>query len=312
MFSYILRRMVSMVFILFSISMITFSLMHLVPGDPAVLMAERWYGEGLSQETIEKVRREMGLHGSVFLQYGSWLTRMIQGDFGSSFRTGEPVLKEIRGRMRATGELAITAVILSLVIAIPVGLLSAMRQHSFLDSLSMLVALLGVSMPNFWLALLLIMLFSLNLGLLPVFGRGGLSHIILPAITLGTGMAALTTRLTRSSLLEILKQEYVQTARSKGLGERLIMVKHVLKNALIPVVTIVGLQFGSLMEGAVVVEVIFAWPGMGRLLYDSILARDFPVIQGCVFFIAILYVLVNLFVDISYAWLDPKIRYGMD
>lgn len=301
-----------MVFILFFVSMITFSFMHLVPGDPAVLMAERRFGEGVSQETIEEVRGEMGLNEPISLQYGLWVTRALKGDLGYSFRTREPVWKEITRRFWATGELAISAVIISLFIALPVGILSALWQYSFFDSMSMLWALLGVSMPNFWLGLLLIMFFSLELGIFPVFGRGDLSHLVLPSITLGTGMAALTTRLIRSSILEVLKQDYVKGARSKGLNERVIMVKHVLKNALIPVVTIVGLQFGALMEGAVVVEVIFAWPGMGRLLYESILARDFPVIQGCVLMIAILYVLVNLLVDISYAWLDPRIRYGVD
>jgi peptide/nickel transport system permease protein len=219
------------------------------------------------------------------------------------------VLDEILTRLPATVELAIAGMLVSLIIAIPVGIISATKQYSIVDNVSMLGALLGVSMPNFWLGLLLILLFSLHLGWLPVFGRGGIEHLILPAITLGTGMAAITTRLVRSSMLEVLRQDYIRTARAKGLNEKTVIGKHALKNALIPVVTVVGLQFGFLLEGAVIVEVIFAWPGMGRLLVDSIFARDFHVIQGCVLFIAVMFVLFNLLVDISYAYIDPRIRY---
>lgn len=310
--SYILRRCISMIYILFSVSILTFSLMHLVPGDPAEIIAQRRYEEAASSESIEQVRRELGLHRPLFYQYRIWLFRALRGDLGVSFRTQRPVLMEMGRRVRATGELALASILLSLILAVPVGIISAVRQYSLLDQLGMLGALFGVSMPNFWLGLLLILFFSLHLGLFPVFGRGGILHLILPAITLGTGMAALTTRLIRSSMLEILRQDFVRAARSKGLSEGRVMGKHVLKNAFIPVITMVGLQFGSLLEGAVVVEVIFAWPGLGRLLYESILARDFPVIQGCVLLVALLYVLINLVVDISYAWLDPRIRYGGD
>ena len=200
--------------------------------------------------------------------------------------------------------------LISLVISIPVGIISATRQYSAVDNLSMFGALLGVSMPSFWLGLLLILVFSVQLGWLPVFGRGNMSHIILPAITLGTGMAAITTRLVRSSLLEVLKQDYLRTARAKGLSEWVVIGKHGLKNAFIPVITILGLQFAALLEGTVIVEVIFAWPGMGRLLVDAIFARDLPVIQGGVLFSAVIFVVVNLLVDISYAYLDPRIKYG--
>ena len=199
--------------------------------------------------------------------------------------------------------------LVTLIIAIPVGIISATKQHSTVDNISMFGALLGVSMPNFWLGLLLIMFFSVHLGWLPVFGRGGIEHLILPALTLGTGMAAITTRLVRSSMLEVLGQDYIRTARAKGLKEKVVIYNHALKNALIPVVTIVGLQFAFLLEGAVIVEVIFAWPGIGRLLVNSIFARDLPVIQGCILFIAAMFVLVNLLVDISYSYLDPKIHY---
>jgi peptide/nickel transport system permease protein len=309
MLVYILRRIVLMVFILLGVSVITFSMMHLVPGDPAEMIALARYGELVTPETIELVRVELGLDQSVFVQYFHWLADALQGNLGYSFRTDRPVLDEILTRLPATIQLAIAGMLVALVIAIPVGVISATRQYSAVDSISMLGALLGVSMPNFWLGLLLIMFFSVHLGWLPVFGRGGIEHLILPAITLGTGMAAITTRLVRSSMLEVLNQDYIRTARAKGLKEKVVIYKHALKNALIPVVTIVGLQFAFLLEGAVVVEVIFAWPGIGRLLVDSIFARDFTLIQGCVLYIAALFVVVNLLVDISYAYLDPKIRY---
>ena len=305
---YLVRRFYAMLIILLCVSAITFSLMHLVPGDSARIIAEKKYGEEVSEQTVELVRREMGLDRPIFIQYFSWLGGIFRGDFGESFRTGRPVRDEIWSKLPATAELALAAILVSLIIAIPVGIISAVKQYSLLDNASMAGALVGVSMPNFWLGLLLILLFSVHLEWLPVFGRGELKHLILPALTLGTGMAAVTARLTRSSILEVLKQDYVRTARAKGMTEMVVMNRHVLKNSLIPVITVVGLQFGALLEGTVVVEVIFAWPGIGRLLYDSIFARDYPVIQGCVFIIAVMYVTVNLLVDISYAWLDPKIN----
>jgi peptide/nickel transport system permease protein len=298
-----------MFFILLCVSIITFSLMHFVPGDPAKLIAEKKYGDNVTAEAVELVRSEMGLDRPVFIQYFNWMAGILRGDFGISSSTGRPVWDEITSKLPATVELALAAMLVSLIIAIPVGILSAVKQYSIMDSACMLGAMLGVSMPNFWLGLLLILVFSVNLGWFPVYGRGELTQLILPALTLGTGIAAVTARLTRSSILETLKQDYIRTARSKGLAERAVINRHALKNALIPVVTVVGLQIGSLLEGAVVVEVIFAWPGLGRLLYDSIFARDFSVIQGCVFFIAVMYVIVNLLVDIIYIWLDPRIRY---
>ena len=306
---YIIRRFFSMIIILFCVSIITFSLMHLVPGDPAYIIAERLYGHDISEETVEKVKEELGLDRPVWIQYGRWLSRALQGDFGTSYRTGLPVLPEIMGRLPATLQLALAASAISLIIAIPIAVISARKAYSLVDHASMLGAMVGVSMPNFWLGLLLILVFSVQLGWFPVYGRGGMAHLILPAVTLGTGMAAVTARLTRSSLLEILKLDYIRTARAKGLRESTVVQKHALKNAFIPVVTVIGLQFGALLEGAVIVEVIFAWPGIGRLLVESIFARDFPVIQGCVFIIAVMYIIVNLLVDLSYPLLDPKIRY---
>ena len=309
MLTYIVRRIGLMIFIMLGVSVITFSVLHLVPGDPAEVIARERYGEEITAETIEHVRRELGLDQPVYVQYARWLINVLQGDLGYSFRTDRPVLDEILARLPATIQLALAGMLASLLISIPVGIISATRQYSAVDNVSMFGALLGVSMPNFWLGLLLILFFSVYLGWLPVFGRGGIEHLILPAITLGTGMAAITTRLIRSSMLEVLSQDYIQTARAKGLKERVVVYKHALKNAMIPVATVVGLQFGSLLEGAVIVEVIFAWPGIGRLLVDSIFARDFMVIQGCLLFIAAMFVFFNLLVDVSYAYLDPRIRY---
>ncbi|MBT9148988.1 MAG: Glutathione transport system permease protein GsiC [Dehalococcoidia bacterium] len=310
MLTYIIRRIGVMVFILLGVSVITFSMMHFVPGDPAEMIAMERYGKEVTAETIEHVRRELGLDQPVYIQYFRWLTNVLQGDLGYSARTDRPVLDEILTRLPATIQLALAGMLVSLIIAIPVGIISATKQYSIVDNVSMFGALLGVSMPNFWLGLLLILLFSVHLGWLPVFGRGGIEHLILPAITLGTGMAAITTRLMRSSMLEVLMQNYIRTARAKGLTEKLVIGKHALKNAVIPVVTIVGLQFAHLLEGAVIVETIFAWPGIGRLMVGSIFARDFAVVQGCVLFFALIFVLSNLIVDISYAYLDPRIRYA--
>ena len=311
MLTYIIRRCGLMFFVLIGVSIITFSLMHIVPGDPAEVIATERYGEEVTIEIIEHVRKELGFDQPVYSQYFAWVQRVLQGDLGYSYRTDRPVLGEILTRLPATLQLALAGMLVSLFIAIPVGIISASKQYSVFDNLSMFGTFLGVSMPNFWLGLLLILFFSLHLGWLPVFGRGGIEYIILPALTLGTGMAAVTARLFRSSLLEVLHQDYIRTARAKGLNEKIVLTRHAVKNAMIPVVTVAGLQFGSLLEGAVIVEVIFAWPGMGRLLIDSIFARDFPVIQGCILFIAVMFVLVNLLVDISYAYLDPKIRYSM-
>lgn len=299
-----------MLVIMLGVTLLTFSMMHLAPGDPAEQIAIARYGiEELSQETIEWIRHQEGLDAPVYVQYAKWLNHVIHGDLGRSLITGEPVLDEIIARFPATLQLALASMIISLLIAIPIGILSAVKQNSAIDYLGMTGALLGVSMPNFWLALLLILLFSVHLGWLPVCGRGGIEHLILPALTLGTGMTAITTRLTRSSMLEVLGQNYIRTARAKGLAEGLVIGKHAIKNAMIPVVTVAGLQFAFLLEGAVIAETIFAWPGIGRLLVDSIFNRDFAVIQGCALFIAVIFVLVNLLVDISYAYLDPRIRY---
>lgn len=291
-------------------TLITFTIMRLTPGDPAEMIAMGRYGlYNVPKETIERIRIEECLNAPIYVQYGRWLTHVLYGDLGRSLITGEPVLSIILKKFPITLELAIASMIISILIAIPVGIISATRQYSLVDQISMAGALVGVSMPNFWLGTILMLVFSLYMNWLPVCGYGGIEHLVLPAITLGTGITAILTRLTRSSMLEVLEQDYIRTARAKGLSENIVILKHALKNAFIPVVTMAGLQFGRLLEGAVIVETIFAWPGIGKTLVDAIFARDFAMIQGCVLFIAVIFSLVNLAVDVSYAYLDPRIRY---
>jgi peptide/nickel transport system permease protein len=310
MLKYLLRRLLLVFVVVLGVTVVTFSVMHFTPGDPAEMIAIGRYGmDMLTPSDIEWIRATEGLDAPIYVQYGLWLDHLLHGDLGNSLITGDPVLSEILTRFPATMELAILSMILSLIIAIPLGIAAAIKQYSIVDNFSMIGALVGVSMPNFWLGLLLILFFSLYLGWFPVCGYGGFEHIILPAVTLGTGTAAITTRLTRSSMLEVLSQDYIRTARAKGLSEKLVISKHAVKNAFIPVITVIGLQFGYLLEGVVIVETIFAWPGVGRLLVDSIFARDFFMIQGCVVFIVLIFALTNLIVDISYVYLDPRIRY---
>jgi peptide/nickel transport system permease protein len=309
MLKYILKRLLLVFVVVLGVTVVTFSVMQSAPGDPAEMIAVARYGEDLTQEEIEWVRITEGLDAPVYIQYLRWLEHVLRLDLGKSQITYEDVLGEILTRFPATLVLAISSLILSLLIALPTGIISAIRKNTIVDNACMTGALLGVSMPNFWLGLLLIWLFALSLGLLPSFGYGGIKHLILPTITLGTSMAAITTRLTRSSMLDVLNQDYIVTAKAKGLDERTILLKHALKNAMLPVITFVGLQLGFLLGGAVIVETIFAWPGIGRLLVDSIYARDFALIQGCVLFIAVIFALANLAVDILYAYLDPRIRY---
>lgn len=303
-----------MVLVVLGVSMLTFFLMHLTPGEPAIVILKNIFlGEIEAEPTEEEIRiitERFNLGAPQYIQYFGWLSRILHGDLGTSYNSGLPVMSEILVRLPATIELAMVSTIISLLIAIPLGIISARRQNSVVDYSCMVSAIIGVSMPNFWLGLLLILLFSLHLNLLPTAGYGSIEQLILPSITLGTGMAAITTRLTRSSMLEVLRQDYITTARAKGLSERVIIFRHTLRNALIPVITVVGLQLGHLLGGTVIVETIFAWPGIGKLLIDSIYMRDFPVIQGCVLFIAVIYSGINLLVDLSYPFLDPRIRYG--
>ncbi|MCQ1535316.1 ABC transporter permease [Methanosarcina sp. KYL-1] len=309
MWNYIAKRLLLISIVIFGVTLITFSAMYLAPGDPAEVIAIARYGQDLSAEQIEAVRETEGLNSSVYIQYLNWLEHVLHLDFGRSLISSDDILEEILLRLPATAELALASLFLSLLIAIPAGTLSSLKQNTLLDNACVFTSLLGVSIPNFWLGLLFIWLFALILRLLPSYGYGSLENLVLPALTLGTSMAAVTTRLTRSSMLEVLKQEYIVAARAKGLDERTILIRHALKNALLPVLTFAGMQLGYLLGGTVIVETIFAWPGLGKLLVDSIFSRDFAMVQGCVLFIAVLFSLSNLAVDILYAVLDPRIRY---
>jgi len=263
-----------------------------------------------TREQLEAFRHRMGFDQPVHIQYLRWLGRAVRGDFGTSLRYTKPVFPLILERMPATLELAIAAQIFALTLALPLGVLAAVRRNSIYDGLTMLGALVGQSMPGFWLGLMLMLIFGVILRLLPISGRAGPKHLILPAITLGTFFLARDTRLMRSGMLEVLGQDYITTARSKGLGERVIIWKHALKNALIPLATMVGMDFGALLAGTVVTETVFAWPGVGRLIFMAINQRDFPLIQAAVFLIALVFVATNLLVDLSYTYLDPRIRLG--
>ncbi|WP_027399024.1 nickel ABC transporter permease [Anaerovorax odorimutans] len=310
MLAFIAKRFLLLIVVLLGVTMMTFLLINIAPGDPAEMIAIARYGlENITADEIEQIRQSEGLDDPLIIQYFCWLGHVLKGDFGRSLITGDPILKEISARFPATMILAFISLIISLLISIPAGIISAVKQNSCIDYLTRTGAMLGTSIPNFWLGLLLILFFSVTLGWLPVFGYGEVRHIILPSITLGTGLAAIITRLTRSSMLEVLNQDYIITARSKGLYEKCVILHHALKNALIPIITIIGMQLGHLLEGTVIVESIFAWPGIGKLLVDSIFARDFAMVQACVLLFAILFVIINLVIDILYMFIDPRIHY---
>ena len=311
MLKYIIKRLILLIPILFLVTLISFSLLFIIPGDPAETILTG-PGGGADPKAVEEFRIKMGLDKPIYIQYFTWLNDIRHGNLGYSYRSKRPVIETILSSFHATLKLAIVSLIISLMISIPLGIISAIKQYSAIDNVSMAGALLGVSMPNFWQGLLLILLFAVTLGWLPVAGygdHGDLEHMILPAITLGTSSAAITTRLMRSTMLETINQDYIQAARAKGLSERVVIGKHALKNALIPVVTMIGLNFAYLLDGSVVVETIFAWPGIGLLMVESIYLRDYPMIQGCILFVAIIFIFVNLMVDILYTYLDPRIRY---
>ncbi len=303
--NYILRRCVLTLPVVLGVSTLVFLFIHFIPGDPVQVML----GETASPADAEELRRALGLEQPISEQYLIFLKGLFTGDLGQSIHTGQPVMKTILKRVPATLELTISAMFVAMLLSIPLGVISASKQYSMIDNSSMFFALLGISMPNFWLGPLLILLFSVHLGWLPVSGRGGLIHLILPAITLGTALTAKLTRMTRSSVLEILHEDYITTARSKGLQELIVVFKHALRNALIPVITVLGIQIGALLSGALITETIFAWPGVGRLTIKAIQTRDYPLVQGCVLLISFSYVLVNLFTDLAYAWADPRIRF---
>lgn len=299
---YLLRRLFHTVLVIVGISVISFFFLHL-SGDPVGLILP----QDATREQIAALRAQMRLDDPIWLQYWHFATSALQGDLGRSIYTREPVLPMILERMPATLELALAALLLSLLVAVPIGVLAAVKRGSWLDTVSMTVALFGLSMPHFWLGIMFIMLFSVQLGWLPTSGRGTWAQLVMPSLALGVSLIALFARLTRSTMLEVLSQDYVRTARAKGLGEALVVGKHALRNALIPLVTVIGMEFGFLLGGAVIIETVFAWPGVGRLIVQSILDRDYPVVQAAVMLLAIVFVVVNLLVDLLYAWLDPNI-----
>ncbi len=313
MLRFLLRRSLALVFVWLGVTILVFSIMHLAPGDPALIIL----GPKATAESLTRLRHELGLDQPLPIQYLRWLGRVFQGDFGRSLQLKREVSELLWTRFVATAILATAASLIAIVLGVSAGVISATRQYSLWDRAAMLLALLGFCLPVFWIGLMLQILFAYRLPLFPVSGMNSpgqsgfvdmLHHLALPAVTLGIGPAAVIARMTRSSVLEVIRQDYVRTARAKGLAERAVIVRHVLRNALISVLTIVGLQVGYLFGGAVLVEMVFSWPGLGLLMVNGILARDFPVVQGAVLVVATTYVLVNLLVDVLYTVVDPRIR----
>ncbi len=305
---YLLRRLAYLIPVWLGISFIAFALANLTPGDPARLMLQRDLGRQPTGEEVAVARAEMGLDDPFVIRYGHWLGDALTGNLGTSYRTGEPVLGALLGRFPYTLQIAILGLLGAVALALPLGILGAVWRNSPLDHLSRVVALIGAAMPSYWVAYLLILVFAVRLQLLPVAGRGTWQHLVLPAVTLGLAASASLMRLTRSEMLEVLGQDFVRTGWAKGLGARAVIIGHALRNALIPVMTVAGMRFAGLLGGAVIVETIFAWPGIGKFVLDSIFDRDYPVIQGFVVFMGTVFLLINLLVDLGYAALDPRIR----
>jgi peptide/nickel transport system permease protein len=309
--SYIARRLLLTIPTLLGVTFLVFAVVRLQPGDPALEIA----GQGATKEILESIRQELGLDRPFLVQYLDFMEKLFRGDLGRSLKTKEPVAPKVWNRFLNTLELTAVAIIIAVLIGSTAGIISAIRPYSIWDNLSMLGALFGVSMPVFWQGIMLMLVFALWLEQwigwgLPATGRGTLLHLILPALTLGTSSAAIIARMMRSTMLEILRQEYILTAHAKGASSWAVIFKHALRNALIPVVTVVGLTFGGLLSGAVLTETVFAWPGIGRLIVEEgILTRDYPIVQGAILMVALGFVLVNLLVDLLYAYIDPRIRY---
>lgn len=310
LFRYIASRVAQLVPVLFLISVMVFAIMHALPGDPVQLMLAGSESGSVTPERQEELRELMGLNDPLPVQYLRFVRGAVTGDLGTSVRLRSPVLGLILERFGSTLELSLGGIFFALLIGMSTGILAAVKQGSWMDTLSMMMAYIGVSLPLFWLGLLLILVFSFWLGWFPPAGQEGLRALILPSITLGLVSAGVISRLTRSSLVEVLVEDYVRTARSKGLPGKIIMIRHGLRNAFLPVLTLLGLQFGAMLAGAVVTETVFSRPGLGRLVVSAILWKDYPLVQGIILFMATTYVLVNLVVDICYAWLDPRIKYG--
>lgn len=304
MIGFFVQRLLLVFPVMFGVVTLVFFLTHLIPGDPIDLLL----GDSAFDTDREALREQLGLHLPLAEQYLQYMANLFRGDLGESLFYQQPVATLILERLPATVELMVGSMIVAMGIAIPIGVIAAVKQGSWIDQVSMFFSLLGVSMPNFWLGPMLILLFSIQLDWLPVNERGTFLHLILPSITLGTALASILSRITRSSVIETLSADYIRTARAKGISETQIVIKHALRNALIPIVTVIGLQVGVLLSGAIITEYIFDWPGLGSLLIEGIQTRDYPTVQGCVLLIAGSYVIVNLLTDLSYGYLDPRIR----
>jgi ABC-type dipeptide/oligopeptide/nickel transport system permease component len=302
---YLLRRLILTIPVLLGAATLVFALIHLVPGDPAQAML----GEGASADEIARLRTSLGLDRPLLAQYGTFLGGIVRGDLGKSFRSGQPVTREIGRRLGDTAILALSAMAVAIAVAIPLGIIAAVFRGRLPVHAAMTLALAGISIPSFWLGPLLAILFAVKLGWLPVSGAGSVWHLVLPSVTLGTALAAILARMTRSSVIEELRELYVLAARARGLSRARAVLRHAFRNSLIPVVTIIGLQFGAVLTGTIITETIFSWPGIGRLLITSINTRDYPLVQGCILFIAATYVAMNLITDLTYGYLDPRIRF---
>ncbi len=306
MIGWFARRFGHLLLVMFGASCLVFLLIHLIPGDPIEVML----GEHAQAADREALRARLGLDRPLPVQFGAYLGGLARGELGTSIHSGRAVAELLVERLPATVELTLAALLFAILLAIPLGISAALHHGRARDATAMTFSLIGVSVPNFLLGPLLILVFSLWLGWTPVSGRMGFSSLLLPALTLGSGMAAITARMVRGSLLEVLREDYIRTARAKGLGPRAVIWRHALRNAWLPVLTLIGLQLGALLGGAVVTETVFSWPGIGSLMIESIQKRDYPIVQGCVLLISLSYVLVNLVTDLAYAWVDPRIRLG--
>ena len=310
MYKFVLKRLLQLIPVIIGVTFIVFFIMNLAPGDPAAIIL----GDQATAEALAMKREELGLNDPLLVRYFNYMKNLLRGDMGTSYKNNIPVWNQVIDRLPNTAILAVAGIFIALLFGIPIGILSAKKQYSLLDNISMVAALIGVSMPNFWSGLLLVMLFSLSLGWLPSQGMGSggvipvLRSIILPSLTLGINSMAMVARMTRSSMLEVIRQDYISTAQAKGLNDHVITTQHMLRNALIPIITAVGLQFGHLLGGAMLAETVFSWPGLGRLMVDSIKSRDIPMVLGCVVFMATMFSIVNLIVDIVYAFVDPRIK----
>lgn len=304
MSKYILKRLLMMIPVMFGVTFFVFFIISLTPGD----VAANILGVGATEQSIIELNEEMGFNDPVFVQYGRYMGDLLTGDMGESYSTGKKVSTEIGQRFPNTFKLTITAIFLSVLISIPIGVISATRQYSIFDNVGMIIALIGISMPSFWTGLILIIAFSLKLGWFPSGGMEGIRSLILPAFTLAIASTASITRTTRSSMLEVIRQDYINTAKAKGVSRSVVIRKHALKNALIPAITVIGLEFGVLLGGAVLTETVFSWPGIGRLMVESIQRKDTPMVLGCIIIFALAFSLVNLLIDILYAYIDPRIK----